>query len=231
MLFIWCHQHPIIMQLYNMHQTIAVFWLVRLQTCFFSCLIPPVDISVGFLSAFAQFGPSEFHPRSSHHLLNPTLVQDRVRLQRVQIHWCVQQSLQHMIWNTETFFHTEPQTLDLKRRKLYSYKTSDTWSETQKTLLTQSFRHKISNMRKLYSHRAFNTWAETQKALFTQEVNTWLVFLTKVFVHGLSKRRHRHPLSDLHFLFVHFSLELLVFLIFLVTFDLQTYIVFVFLCS
>lgn len=44
--------------------------------------------------------------------------------------------------------------------------------------------------------------------------------LTKVFVHGLSEHCRRHPLPDLHFLFVHFSFRLLA-LLNLLTFDLR----------
>lgn len=47
-----------------------------------------------------------------------------------------------------------------------------------------------------------------------------MLCLTKVFVHGLGERRHRHPLSDLHFLFIHFGFDLLHFLALVLTADL-----------
>lgn len=47
------------------------------------------------------------------------------------------------------------------------------------------------------------------------------IILTEVFVHGFSECSRRHPLSDLNFLFIHFGLDLLGLLIFLLTFDLH----------
>lgn len=49
-----------------------------------------------------------------------------------------------------------------------------------------------------------------------------LTDLTEVFVHGRGEGRRRHPLPDLHFLFVHFGFDLQVLLIFPLTFDLKT---------
>lgn len=56
-------------------------------------LVPPLGVSIGSLSALAQFGPSELHPRPGHHLFNPLLLQNRVWLQGVQVHRGVEQSL------------------------------------------------------------------------------------------------------------------------------------------
>lgn len=56
------------------------------------------------------------------------------------------------------------------------------------------------------------------------------IILTEVSVHGFSECSRRHPLSDLHFLFVHFGFDLLGLMLFLLTFDLQLKIIFIMTC-
>lgn len=64
--------------------------------------LPGLSVSVESLSGLAQFGPSELHARSGHGLFDPLLVQDGVRLQRIQVHPGVEQGLEHMLWKART---------------------------------------------------------------------------------------------------------------------------------